>query len=94
MLCWRLLAAVGTPQGIHGALAGTGEQQEQRDDTSHAVIMLRNDAATVRDLRRPSGGTETKTAPKTRRSSKSFNAPFFWRDLRCRQADVYMGGEG
>jgi hypothetical protein len=37
VLCGRILAAVGTPQGIHGALAGTGKQQEQRDNPSHRV---------------------------------------------------------
>jgi len=44
VLCGRILAAVGTPQGIHGALTGTGKQQEQRDNPSHVVIMLRNGA--------------------------------------------------
>jgi hypothetical protein len=37
VLCGRILAAVGAPQGIDGALAGTGKQQEQRDNPSHGV---------------------------------------------------------
>ena len=37
LLYWRILAAVGTPKGVHSALSGTGEQQEQRDDPSHVI---------------------------------------------------------
>ena len=36
-VCRSLAAAVGAPQGIHSALAGTGKQQEQRDHPSHEV---------------------------------------------------------
>ena len=35
LLYWRILAAVGTPNGVHSALSGTRKQQEQRDDASH-----------------------------------------------------------